>query len=103
MRFAMFISAQKGAAKVARGERTGKNESATQRALAKVMTDTTADVMTLATLLGCGKNQAYAAAKAGHFGAFKMGAIYHFPTAVLREVLHLEASPVSAEPITEAA
>ena len=85
-----------------RDKRTARSaaEEAAQGALAKVMSNPTADVATFMALLGCGKNQAYAVAKAGHFGAFKTGSTYHFPTAVLREVLHLKEQTTAPAQLT---
>lgn len=85
---------------MARGERTGRKRpddpEAVKQALERIMTRPTVDVLTLSTATGAGRNQIYAEAQAGRWGAFRIGAVFHFPTAVVREALHLPASPILA-------
>lgn len=86
---------------MARGERTGRrrpdDSEAMKRALERIMTRPTVDVLTVSTATGAGRNQIYAEAQAGRWGAFRIGATYHFPTPAVREALRLP-EPVAQMP-----
>lgn len=72
-------------------------------ALRAVMTAPWVDVATMATVLDVGLAAAYKEARAGRFGAFRIGSLYRVPTPELRKALGLPMALSPALPIEQAA